>query len=490
MHGLGDAENPSCPCTVDYKCTKKFPKQFNESTVFEDSGYRIYKRRNDGSTIKKSEIDLHNGYVVPYNPGLLRRYQAHINIEYCNHVGFIKYLFKYINKGPDRVSVTIDGEEVDEIKDYLNCRYLSACEAAWHIYGFDIHYRTPSVERGPMEWDDLKKVDNVLYPTYRDVCYTRGLLQGEKEQYVMAGGGVGKNMECYGCRRVKCLAHKAWYPSFNTYPFDPCSQFCHLLFIADLELSDIQRKNIFLTYIECMLRSNNMSLKDIPNMSYPDQEHMMDGYNRLIYDETSYNPNKLREQHATLYRSLTSEQKDIPLQDHVNCSTSKGEIVLNVASSGIATLLLEGGRTTHSRFAIPINVVEDSMCHIGADSDLADLILKAKLIIWDEAPMINMHCYEAFNRTLRDICRTDPSVASYKVFGGKVVLFGGDFRQILPVITNGGRQDVVNATISASYMWDKCTVLRLTVNMRLGSGSTQSGKKRNSRICGLDIRHR
>ncbi|GKA60841.1 ATP-dependent DNA helicase PIF1-like protein [Tanacetum coccineum] len=247
--------------------------------------------------------------------------------------------------------------------------------------------------------------------------------------------------------------------------------------IPDLELSDIQRKNICLTYIECMLWSNNRSLKDIQNMSYPDQEHTMYGYNRLIYGETSYNPDKLREQHATLYGSLTSEEKDISLQEHVNCSTSKGEIVLNVASSGIATLLLEGGRTTHSRFAIPINVVEDSMCHIGADSDLADLILKAKLIIWDEAPMINMHCYEAFDRTLRDICRTDPSVASYKVFGGKVVLFGGDFRQILPVITNGGRQDVVNATISASYMWDKCTVLRLTVNMRLGSGSTQSEKK-------------
>ncbi|GKC58440.1 ATP-dependent DNA helicase PIF1-like protein [Tanacetum coccineum] len=123
---------------------------------------------------------------------------------------------------------------------------------------------------------------------------------------------------------------------------------------------------------------------------------------------------------------------------------SKGEIVLNVASSGIAALLLEGRRTAHSRFAIPINVVEDSMCHIGADNDLADLIRKAKLIIWDEAPMINMHCYEAFDRTL----------------------------QILPVITNGGRQYVVNSTINASYLWKKCTVLRLTVNMRLESGST------------------
>ncbi|GKD66801.1 ATP-dependent DNA helicase PIF1-like protein, partial [Tanacetum coccineum] len=90
--------------------------------------------------------------------------------------------------------------------------------------------------------------------------------------------------------------------------------------------------------------------------------------------------------------------------------------------------------------------------------------------------MVNRHCYEAFDRTLRDICRTDPTVASDKVFRGKVVLFGGNFRQILPVITNGDRQDVVNA----SYLWQKCTVLRLTINMRLGSGATQFEKKRNS----------
>ena len=82
---------------------------------------------------------------------------------------------------------------------------------------------------------------------------------------------------------------------------------------------------------------------------------------------------------------------------------SKSQIVLNVASSGIAALLLDGGRTAHSRFAIPINVVENSMCSISADSDLADLIRETKLIIWDEAPMVNRLCFEAFDRTLRDI---------------------------------------------------------------------------------------
>jgi hypothetical protein len=50
------------------------------------------------------------------------------------------------------------------------------------------------------------------------------------------------------------------------------------------------------------------------------------------------------------------------------------------------------------------------------------------------------------------------------------VVFGGDFRQILPVIPRGSRSDVVHATINASYIWDHVEVLTLTKNMRLRQG--------------------
>jgi len=53
------------------------------------------------------------------------------------------------------------------------------------------------------------------------------------------------------------------------------------------------------------------------------------------------------------------------------------------------------------------------------------------------------------------------------VFGGKVVVFGGDFRQILPVIPRGTRSNIVHATINASYLWNHYQVLTLTKNMRL-----------------------
>ena len=61
-------------------------------------------------------------------------------------------------------------------------------------------------------------------------------------------------------------------------------------------------------------------------------------------------------------------------------------------------------------------------------------MIETKLIIWDEAQMINRLCFEAFDRTLRDIMKIENEENSKNPFDGKVVVLGGDFRQILPVV--------------------------------------------------------
>ncbi|XP_054782778.1 uncharacterized protein LOC129290098 [Prosopis cineraria] len=146
MHGPCGTSNPKSPCMKDKKCSKYFPKKFNNQTVIDEDGYPTYKRRNDGRDIEVKGIHLDNRFVVPYNSVLLTMFQAHINVEKCNHSTSIKYLFKYISKGNDRVVATIY-DNSDEIQQYYNCRYISACEGSWRIFGFDIHHRHPSVER-------------------------------------------------------------------------------------------------------------------------------------------------------------------------------------------------------------------------------------------------------------------------------------------------------------------------------------------------------
>jgi len=76
---------------------------------------------------------------------------------------------------------------------------------------------------------------------------------------------------------------------------------------------------------------------------------------------------------------------------------------LTVATSGITSLLLPGGRTTQSKFKIPIPALEPSSCDIDKGSDRAELIKMAKLITRDKAPMAHRFCFEALDRTLKDI---------------------------------------------------------------------------------------
>ena len=49
----------------------------------------------------KNKVRLDNRHVVPYNMALLKKYQAHLNVEWCNKTHVIKYLYKYVTKGPD-----------------------------------------------------------------------------------------------------------------------------------------------------------------------------------------------------------------------------------------------------------------------------------------------------------------------------------------------------------------------------------------------------
>jgi len=156
IHGPCVTINNSLPCMKNGKCSIFFPKKFYQTTTISEDGFPYYRRRNNLATIIKNGISLDNRSVVPYNPVLLVKYQAHINVEWCNKSSSIKYLFKYINKGYDRITTTIvpnhdesniNQESVDKIKKYLDCRYISPCEACWRIFSFHIHGRNHVVER-------------------------------------------------------------------------------------------------------------------------------------------------------------------------------------------------------------------------------------------------------------------------------------------------------------------------------------------------------
>ncbi len=140
----------------DAKCKKQYPRKFHSKTVTDVNEYLIYRCRDMGRTVLVHDVELDNCWVVPHNVYLSTKYDAHINIEVCNNIRVVKYLFKYVYKGHDYATIEISCQndnaiegnvvEIDEIKKYFDCRYVSTSEAAWRIFKFDMHERFLIVE--------------------------------------------------------------------------------------------------------------------------------------------------------------------------------------------------------------------------------------------------------------------------------------------------------------------------------------------------------
>ncbi|XP_071708564.1 uncharacterized protein [Rutidosis leptorrhynchoides] len=334
-------------------------------------------RREDGRKVIKQGHELDYRNVVPYNEFLLRKNQAHINVEWCNQVGAIRYLFKYINKGNDRVIAGLCDEETDEIKEYYD----------W-----------------PTSYEDIGTIDGKMCSTFKNACFEMGLLDDDQE-YIN------------GIKDSDSLSHP----------------------------EDVFEKTF--DYLSVEIIPHRLSESEHSHLIDKLTEEQRDTYNTIL--------NAVEKQIGGvlfLYR-YGGTGKTFLWKTLSTALRSKGVIVLDVASSGIEALLLPGGRTAHSHFAIPIDPTDESVCTILPNSNLAGLTRRTKLIIWDKAPMVNCRGVEALDRSLRDICRTINPNSNETPFGGKVVVIGGDFRQVLPVITRGKREDiVVNMRLSNSSL--------------------------------------
>ena len=86
------------------------------------------------------------------------------------------------------------------------------------------------------------------------------------------------------------------------------------------------------------------------------------------------------------------------------------------------------------------------------------MIKIADIIIWDEAVMANKYVYMALDRTLRDLRGEQNKLVP---FGNITIVFGGDFRQVLPVVKRGNRSSIVNSTIKATKFWPQIIKYRL-----------------------------
>lgn len=352
-------------------------------------------------------------------------------------------------------------------------------------------------QKGSRSFQDLRKVDGITYPTYRAACEAMGLLGGDQEWNIAlqeasfsATPSEMRNLYC----QIVIFCDVSNPVTLLRSHADSMSEdipliLAEVLHIPNLHVNPNDLEGGLMFELQGIFNFYGKSVKHY-GFDLPPPHLLQILNNRAVMQERSYNRDLLRSESERLVLQLNIEQRIIfdqvldSVQNHrqilifvyghggtgktfiwktiISTLRSQGKIVLADASSGITALLLPAGQTAHSRFKIPLDLTEESVCSIKKNTQVVELLKQTDVIIWDEAPMNDRRCFEALDRTLRDIMNTPDDL-----FGKKTVILGGDFRQTLPVKKKAPKEEIIASSITLSYLWPAFQIIRLKQNMRL-----------------------
>ena len=357
--------------------------------------------------------------------------------------------------------------------------------------------------RGKTSFQDLKVLESgKVCESFKEVCCELGLLKDDIEwQRVLEECAV--TQLCPQIREVYVIILMFCQPANPKALFDAF----WMTWVDDFEmrgksqkiqLNEDQLKTMLLLDIEMRLQSFEKRLGDfgLPEPSKEDLASVENVTNTdpvVIREEKDYCVQELVSSVNNLTPMFTPEQAYIfetimgavkekkplcafidarggcgktfllnALLSAVRSSEPEGCVALAMATTGIAANLLKLGRTYHSRMKAPLTPTEESTLQISAQSSLAQLIRMAKLLLIDESTMLDRFQLEALDRSLRDLLGKPD-----ELFGGKVVVLAGDFRQCLPVVPRANRASTVSHCINKSILWKHFKIFRLSENMRV-----------------------
>ncbi|GJV52664.1 DNA helicase [Tanacetum coccineum] len=236
--------------------------------------------------------------------------------------------------------------------------------------------------------------------------------------------------------------------------------------IPHIQKNEKKLKASTLLNLEHLLNSYSKSLDDF-GLPMPTQDMLLMLQNRLLMEETNYDAQLLNEEKNFLIPRLNKDQRFIfnEITEAVRCNVQKLIFVYGHGGTGKTFLWKAVTSALRSEEKIVLTVAASGIAALLLPS--ADLLRQTDLIIWDEAPMNDRRCFEALDRTLKDISNSPNTL-----FGGKSIMLGGDFRQTLPVKKKASKAEILDASITSSYLWPKFKTYTLMENMRLHQSKT------------------
>ncbi len=348
---------------------------------------------------------------------------------------------------------------------------------------------------GAVNWADLRTVNGQQCDTYKEACVALGILNDDAEHEKCLDESAQRDMppqlrSLFCTILVYCepLDPKRLWMKFKESMSDDVA---HMLQKNDVQtFTDSQIENEVLKQIETELHYMGKSLKDFPGMPPLKMEESINVEPPIIQDELFNVADQKAKLEAT--QTLLNHEQQIIFNEVVSAvcdenpthqvfmvnspggfgktflfatilsaTRAKAKISLAVSPTGLAAENMEGGRTAHSRFRIPIPISTESMCDISAQSNLAKLLQRAELITWDEVFATHRLILECVDRTMQDLRK------SKLPFGGCVTVLGGDPMQILPIVPHGSEAEIMDSCVKNSPVWKYVKEMELTTNMRV-----------------------
>jgi hypothetical protein len=332
-------------------------------------------------------------------------------------------------------------------------------------------------QRGARSFEELKTVDNILCNSFREACLALNLLENDEEwdRCLTEASNFKMPRQLRDLFATICVFCNPSYPLklWEKFKEFMCEDFKHKN-TSDPESRALQEINEF-------LKVHSMCLDDfdLPIPKFHEQLALFEFDKSYEAAEGASKFEQLNcDQRIIVERILEAIQRPVNTKKCffmdgpggsgktftyntlMHILRGREEIVLCVAWTGIAANLLSGGKTAHSQFGLPLNLNETSVSSLKENDKRTEILRRAKFIIWDEASMVPKCALEVVDRLFRQIMKIDLP------FGGKCILLGGDFRQILPVVPHGSKTLIIENNIQNSFLWPFFDILRLTRNMR------------------------
>ncbi|XP_065316121.1 uncharacterized protein LOC135924917 [Gordionus sp. m RMFG-2023] len=260
---------------------------------------------------------------------------------------------------------------------------------------------------GATSFDYLKTINGILMSTFKEAAIKRNLLSDDKEWESCLEEGSIYQMpsQLRSTFAFICIFCQPENPAYlwNRFRFmmieDYLRQYSEVIAI-NMALMDIE--NVFLDHGLCCQSFDLPSPTKIPPKQHYDAHvEAADSIERIS------KLNRLQKYAFDLIIQAI-ELENIPeiyffvdgpggsgktyLYNTLMCYIrAKNQIVLPFATTGISSILLNGGRTIHCGFKLPVPIFETSTSHMNLHSSLTLDIKNSKLIIIDEATMMTKH---------------------------------------------------------------------------------------------------